>query len=100
MPGGGAAERARRRGGQFGSGHTRRYTGTMQSPIDTATTTLPIAHQGGSLGLAVTHLNASTGPLLTTEQLAASLRAGSAAALAGSPAASALVRYLPGKQPE
>lgn len=73
----------------------------MQSPINpispainTAAAALTTAQHSGSLGLAVTHLNASTGPVLTTEQLAASLRAGSAAALAASPAASALVRYL------
>lgn len=45
------------------------------------------------LGLAVTHLNASTGPVLTAAQLAHILRAGSVDAIADAPAA-ALASYL------
>lgn len=47
-----------------------------------------------SLGLAVTHLNVPVGAVLTEGQLSAALRAGSVDAIAASPAAAALVRYL------
>lgn len=48
-----------------------------------------------SLTVAVTHLNASVGPVLTTGQLAAALRAGSVHELeAESPTAAALVSSL------
>lgn len=66
----------------------------ISTQTHTATAAQVTANEAGSLGLAVAHLNAPTGPVLTTGQLAASLRAGSAAALAESSAASALVRYL------
>ena len=46
-----------------------------------------------SLGLAVTHLNASTGPVLTAEHLAKILRAGSVDVITDAPAA-ALASYL------
>lgn len=66
----------------------------MHSPLHSAAATGPGVSQSDSLGLAVTHLGASTGPVLTSAQLAESLRAGSAAALSDAPAACALVRYL------
>ncbi len=53
----------------------------------------PRAESADSLGLAVTHLNASTGPVLTVAQLAHILRAGSVDVIADAPAA-ALASYL------
>jgi hypothetical protein len=47
-----------------------------------------------SLGMAVTHLNASVGPVLTVEQLAQALRAGTTADITDSPTAVSLVNYL------
>ncbi len=48
----------------------------------------------GGLRTAVAHLNASVGPCLTVEQLAAALRAGSVAAISDSPTAAALASHL------
>jgi hypothetical protein len=47
-----------------------------------------------SLGLAVAHLNASVGSVLTVEQLAKALRAGTTDVIADAPTAAALVSYL------
>lgn len=47
-----------------------------------------------NLELAVTHLNASVGPILSIAQLAKALREGSIGATADSPTAAALVGYL------
>lgn len=48
-----------------------------------------------SLAVAVQHLNASVGPVLTAEQLAGAMRAGSVQALEGkSPTAAALISSL------
>ena len=44
--------------------------------------------------MAATHLNAPTGPVLSAEQLAEALRAGSVDVIAHWPAAAALVSYL------
>jgi len=46
------------------------------------------------LSLAVTHLNASVGPVLTVAQLTAALRAGAVDAIADAPTAAALVTSL------
>jgi hypothetical protein len=46
------------------------------------------------LSLAVTHMNASVGAVLTTEQLTQVLRTGSIEAIIDSPTAAALVSYL------
>jgi ABC-type amino acid transport substrate-binding protein len=54
----------------------------------------PSVNPISSLGLAVTHLNASVGAVLTAEQLAQALRAGSVDALHDEPTAAALVAYL------
>ncbi|WP_374013073.1 hypothetical protein [Pseudoxanthomonas koreensis] len=50
--------------------------------------------QQSGLELAVAHLNASVGPVLTTGQLAAALRAGSTRNLPVPPAAAALISSL------
>ena len=50
--------------------------------------------RSNSLGLAVTHMNAPVGSVLTIEQLSKALRAGSADAITDSPTAAALVSYL------
>jgi hypothetical protein len=47
-----------------------------------------------SLGLAVAHLNASVGQVLTVEQLAQALREGTTSVIADAPTAAALVSYL------
>lgn len=52
------------------------------------------AEKTNHLGLAVTHMNASVGATLSTSQLAAVLRTGSASAIHDSPTAAALVSYL------
>ena len=48
----------------------------------------------GMLDLAVTHLNASVGPVLSSTQLAAALRAGRIDTLSESPYAAAAASYL------
>ena len=53
----------------------------------------PETGNADSLGLAVTHLNASAGPVLTAEHLAQILRAGSVDVISDGPAA-ALASYL------
>lgn len=50
--------------------------------------------QQSGLELAVGHLNASVGPVLTTGQLASALRAGSTRHLSAPPIAAALIRSL------
>lgn len=50
-------------------------------------------HQS-NLALAVGHLNASVGRVLTSEQLASALRAGSSRNVSPSPAVAALIRSL------
>ena len=52
------------------------------------------AAASASLGLAVTHLNAPAGSVLSEAQLTRSLRDGSVRGIADSPAAAALVSYL------
>jgi hypothetical protein len=47
-----------------------------------------------SLGLAVAHLNASVGSILTVDQLAKALEAGTTKVLFDAPTAAALVSYL------
>lgn len=50
--------------------------------------------QQSGLALAVGHLNASVGPVLTREQLASALRAGSTRDIPVSPTAAALIKSL------
>ncbi|MFT4179701.1 MAG: hypothetical protein QM612_09615 [Thermomonas sp.] len=54
----------------------------------------PIMRQQSGLELAVRHLNASVGPVLTTGQLASALRAGTTRDLPVSPTAAALISSL------
>jgi hypothetical protein len=70
----------------------RQKSGLSQSQSQFAN--LHTFESSSSLGLAVTHLNASVGNVLTTDQLSDALRNGSVDAIADSPTAAALLRYL------
>jgi len=53
-----------------------------------------VPRRTSNLNMAVGHMNASTGPILSTQQLAAALQAGSLNVLSGDPGAAASVSYL------